>query len=74
MCCDGCDKWVYVSCDEYLTEDVYDFMVQNPSDPWFCSICIVDHKLVSPHCHLWVFSGSKLHCFIIVNVLTWQPT
>ena len=41
ICCDSCGKWIHVSCDQYFTEDGYDYLVQNPSsDPWFCSACI----------------------------------
>ena len=63
MCCDGCDKWIHVSCDQYLTEVEYDYLVQNPSsDPWFCSACIVDHVSVSSQSHEFLSRGCKLRC------------
>jgi len=40
MCCDHCDMWIHVSCDQYFTEEQYHYLVENPSsDPWFCSVC-----------------------------------
>ena len=39
--CDGCNKWIHVSCDQYTTEEAYGDFVLNPStEPWFCNICI----------------------------------
>ena len=41
ICCDGCNKWIHVSCDQYTTEEAYDDFVLHPSsEPWFCNICI----------------------------------
>ena len=54
ICCDGCNKWIHVSCDQYTTETAYDDMVHNPSsDPWFCGVCIHSDMDVScqPHKH-----------------------
>ena len=33
MCCDSCDKWIYIImfCDHYMSEDKYDHLIQNPS-------------------------------------------
>ena len=64
LCCDGygcngCNKWIYVSCDQYITESIYDELVQQPSsDPWFCNNRIVpsiktnriQHHLGYLHC------------------------
>ena len=36
LCCDGCNKWIHVSCDQYISETIYDELVHQPSsDPWF---------------------------------------
>ena len=40
VCCDVCDQWVHVSCDNFLTMDTYNDMVLHPSDDiWTCSVC-----------------------------------
>lgn len=63
MCCDSCDLWIHVSCDVYLTEDEYGYLVQNPSyDPWLCSTC-TDHCVSSSSETFSVSSSScKLKC------------
>ena len=39
--CDSCNAWVHVSCDPSLSDSLYDFMVQQPSeDLWYCSTCM----------------------------------
>jgi len=40
LCCDSCDRWVHISCENSVSEDMYDYWVANPSkDSWFCSVC-----------------------------------
>jgi len=40
MCCDNCDMWIHILCDKYISEEHYDYSVDNPSsDPWICSTC-----------------------------------
>ena len=40
LCSDGCDQWIHVSCDQYISESIYDHLVKSPSsDPWYCT-CI----------------------------------
>lgn len=49
LCCDKCDKWIHVSCDQYISETIYDELVQQPSsDPWFCADCVVSS--ITPNC------------------------
>ena len=41
--CDLCNAWVHVSCDPSLSDSLYDFMVQQPSEEqWYCSTCMND--------------------------------
>ena len=40
VCCDCCDKWIHVSCDQGLSSAEYKSMVNNPCDGvWFCYNC-----------------------------------
>jgi len=68
LCCDDCDQWIHVSCDQYVSEPIYDYA--NPStDSWYCCSCIdltVNHSsplffvvFVSMH---EVYFQSVLHC------------
>ena len=53
----------YVSCDQFIMEAEYDYLVQNPSlDPWFCSNCIADQVSMSSQPPLVSSSGCKLWC------------
>ena len=54
LCCDGCNQWIHVSCDQYISESIYDEMVNNPSsDQWFCALCV--SSSIESNCinHLW---------------------
>ena len=43
VCCDGCDKWIHVSCDSTICEQEYNYMVLNPfNKPWFCALCCLN--------------------------------
>ena len=58
LCCDGCNQWIHVSCDQYISEDIYDSLVQAPStDPWYCCSCI--DLAVESNCPR---QSSSLHC------------
>ena len=40
VCCDLCESWVHVSCDQLLSDDLYEAMVQEDSnEPWICAVC-----------------------------------
>jgi len=53
VCCDSCDKWVHISCDPALSDSLYNYMVQNPSDePWYCCGAVI---LLHPSLQLEIF-------------------
>ena len=68
LCCDGCNQWVHVSCDHFISESVYDNFVGSPtSDPWFCSNCIAPSLdltvLNTIHFIFTVFASMLAVCF-----------
>ena len=59
VCCDLCDLWVHVDCDESLSVGLYyQFLTTPNSDPWFCSNCCDSVQYVPPkdHCGLSLVS------------------
>ena len=56
ICCDLCNNWIHISCDN-LSIDDYNDMVDNPSDkPWFCSVCSEPSSGDSNLSTVWLYS------------------
>ena len=60
--CDSCDKWAHVSCDPALSDSLYSYMVQNPSDePWYCSnYCAAGNHPVTS-----IFPAGNIRCAVM---------
>ncbi|KAL1923377.1 uncharacterized protein VTP21DRAFT_8357 [Calcarisporiella thermophila] len=39
VCCDQCDRWVHLKCDEKLTPELYEMLVEDAEAKYQCPLC-----------------------------------
>lgn len=68
--CDSSNLWAHVACDPSLSDELYDYMVQNPSsDPWYCSVCSSECQ----HCDPPTRGGNKCFSCVCLNARSILP-
>ena len=68
--CESCNLWAHVACDPYLSDELYDHMVQIPSSgPWYCLMCSTGCH----HCDSHTRGGNKYFSCVRLNARSVLP-